>query len=56
MAKLYGNLKWKRYSKKLPGKERAQYFVKAQPQSTMAFEDFISHMAQHNSPYSRGVI
>lgn len=56
MAKLYGNLKWKRYSKKLPGKERAQYFVKSQPQGTMEFEDFISHMAQHNSPYSRGVI
>lgn len=33
-----------------------KWYARAVPDRTVEFEDFVSHMAAHNSPYSRGVI
>lgn len=33
-----------------------KWYARAVQDRTVEFEDFVSHMAEHNSPYSRGVI
>lgn len=33
-----------------------RWYAKAVQDRTVEFEDFVTHMSEHNSPYSRGVI
>ena len=53
-----GTIKYKIISRKNPQEPDGapQYYAKAVQDRTMEFEDFVSHMSDHNSPYSRGVI
>ena len=53
-----GTLKYKIYPKKnnqIPGEEE-KYYARAVQDRTVEFEDLVTHMSEHNSPYSRGVI
>ena len=56
MAKL-GTLKYKKYkeARKNLGTE-GKWYAKAVQDRTVDFEDFVTHISEHNSPYSRGVI
>lgn len=36
--------------------EQEKWYGRAAGDGTVEFEDFITHMSEHNSPYSRGVI
>ena len=53
-----GTIKYKIISRKNPQEPDGApvYYAKAVQDRTMEFEDFVSHMSDHNSPYSRGVI
>ena len=33
-----------------------KWYIRAVQDRTLTFDDFVQHMADHNSPYSRGVI
>ena len=33
-----------------------KWYIRAVQDRTLSFDDFVQHMADHNSPYSRGVI
>ena len=35
---------------------KKKYYATAVQDRTMEFEDFVSHVAEHNSPYSRGTV
>ena len=56
MAK--GILKYRLYQRenKENPEEDAKWYARSAPDRTMDFEDLVSHMSEHNSPYSRGVI
>ena len=53
-----GTIKYKIISRKNPQEPDGApvYYAKAVQDRTMEFEDFVSHMSDHNSPFSRGVI
>ena len=53
-----GTLKYRRYAAKQPQKpqEAAKWYARAVQDRTVEFEDFVTHISEHNSPYSRGVI
>lgn len=36
--------------------EQEKWYGRAAQDGTVEFEDFVTHMSEHNSPYSRGVI
>ena len=57
MAK--GTLKYRKVSRTpMVGKDAGQkkYYATAVQDRTMEFEDFVTHIAEHNSPYSRGTV
>ena len=35
---------------------KKKYYATAVQDRTMEFEDFVTHIAEHNSPYSRGTV
>ena len=54
-----GTLKYRKVSRtpqvgKDAGKKK--YYATAVQDRTMEFEDFVTHIAEHNSPYSRGTV
>lgn len=51
-----GTLKYRKYQEKRAGDFKDKWYAKAVQDRTMEFEDFVTHMSEHNSPYSRGVI
>ncbi|MBP3518399.1 MAG: DNA-binding protein [Parabacteroides sp.] len=58
-----GTLKFKKVQMKTRVKnaegnyvEQQKWYGRAAQDGTVGFEDFITHMSEHNSPYSRGVI
>lgn len=53
-----GTLKYRLSQIKNPIDEFAtpKWYARAVQDRTVEFEDFVTHMAEHNSPYSRGVI
>lgn len=58
-----GILKFKKVSMKTRAKnaegnyvEQTKWYGRTAPDRTVEFEDFVTHMSEHNSPYSRGVI
>ncbi len=53
-----GTLKFKLVQVKNPREPDAprKWYARAVQDRTVEFDDFVSHMAAHNSPYSRGVI
>ncbi len=53
-----GTLKYRIYPMKDSRKpdEDAKFYARAVQDRTVDFEALVSHMAEHNSPYSRGVI
>lgn len=36
--------------------EQTKWYGRSTPTGMVEFEDFVTHMSEHNSPYSRGVI
>ncbi len=58
MATTTGTLKYRLAQVKNPQKpsEAQKWYARAVQDRTVEFEDFVTHMAEHNSPYSRGVI
>lgn len=58
MGTSVGTIKYKVVARKSPSEPDAAltYYAKAVQDRMVEFEDFVSHMADHNSPYSRGVI
>ena len=58
MATTTGTLKYRLAQVKNPQKpaEAQKWYARAVQDRTVGFEDFVTHMAEHNSPYSRGVI
>ena len=56
MAK--GILKYKMVTRRHPQNksEQPKWYAKAVQDRTIDFEDLVTHMSEHNSPYSRGVI
>ena len=56
MAK--GILKYKMVTRLNPQNksEQPKWYAKAVQDRTISFEDLVTHMSEHNSPYSRGVI
>jgi predicted histone-like DNA-binding protein len=52
-----GTLKYRLYKdNRAKSATKGQFFARAVQDRTVDFEAFVSHMAGHNSPYSRGVI
>ena len=53
-----GTLKYRRYAAKSPQDPdgAAKWYARAVQDRTVEFEDFVTHISEHNSPYSRGVI
>ena len=54
-----GILKYKKYQKKennLDPNSEPLFYARAVQMRTIEFEDLVTHMSEHNSPYSRGVI
>ena len=51
-----GTLKYSKYQENRAGDFKGKWYGKAVQDRTMDFEDFVTHMSEHNSPYSRGVI
>lgn len=58
-----GTLKFKKVQMKTRTKdaegkfvEQEKWYGRAATDGTVEFEDFVTHMSEHNSPYSRGVI
>lgn len=58
-----GTLKFKKIEMKTRAKneageyvEQTKWYGRAAADGTVEFEDFVTHMSEHNSPYSRGVI
>ena len=55
-----GTLKYRRYAAKSPQDPDApaKWYARAVQDRTVTveFEDFVTHISEHNSPYSRGVI
>ncbi len=53
-----GTLKYKIYPKKDPNRpdEDEKFYARAVQDRTVDFDALVNHMAEHNSPYSRGVI
>ena len=53
-----GILKYRRYAAKSPQDPDApaKWYARAVQDRTVEFEDFVTHISEHNSPYSRGVI
>ncbi|WP_462395569.1 HU family DNA-binding protein [Phocaeicola plebeius] len=39
-----------------PETPETRWYARAVQDRTIDFEDFVTHMSEHNSPYSRGVI
>ena len=56
MAK--GILKYKMVTRLNPQNksEQPKWYAKSVQDRTISFEDLVTHMSEHNSPYSRGVI
>ena len=56
MAK--GILKYKMVTRRHPQnkEEQPKWYAKSVQDRTIDFEDLVTHMSEHNSPYSRGVI
>ena len=54
-----GVLKYRKYQKKensLDPNSEPLFYARAVQDRTVEFEDLVTHMSEHNSPYSRGVI
>ena len=53
-----GTLKYRRYAAKSPQDPDgvSKWYARAVQDRTVEFEDFVTHISEHNSPYSRGVI
>lgn len=51
-----GTLKFRKYQEKRAGAFKDKWYGKAVQDRMVDFEDFVTHMSEHNSPYSRGVI
>lgn len=51
-----GTLKFRKYQEKRTGDFKDKWYGKAVQDRMVEFEDFVTHMSEHNSPYSRGVI
>ena len=53
-----GILKYKKVTRINPNDKEAEpkWYAKAVQDRTMDFEQLVTHMSEHNSPYSRGVI
>lgn len=51
-----GTLKYRKYQENRPGAFKGKWYGKAVHDRTVDFEDFVTHMSEHNLPYSRGVI
>lgn len=51
-----GTLKFRKYQEKRAGDFKDKWYGKAVQDRMVEFEDFVTHMSEHNSPYSRGVI
>ena len=51
-----GTIKYKLYQANRQDEYNGKWYAKAVQDRTVDFEDFVSHLAAHNSPYSRGVI
>lgn len=52
-------MKYRKYQKKensLDPNSEPMFYARAVPDRTVEFEDLVTHMSEHNSPYSRGVI
>lgn len=58
MATTNGVLKYRLVEMKDPIDAEAskKWYARAVQDRTVDFEDFVTHMSEHNSPYSRGVI
>ena len=58
MATTIGTLKYRLMQMKNPQTPDGpkKWYARAVQDRTVEFEDFVTHMAEHNSPYSRGVI
>lgn len=57
MATSIGTLKYRRYQNKIKNSDfYLKWYARAVQDRTVDFEDFVTHMSEHNSPYSRGVI
>ncbi|MDO4159275.1 MAG: DNA-binding protein [Prevotellaceae bacterium] len=57
MATTTGTLKFRKYQNTNAQSSFAgKWYAKAVQDRSVSFEEFITHMAEHNSPYSRGVI
>lgn len=56
MANTYSLIKYQVYRLKPQGSDIYQYFARASAPDLVEFDQFVSHMSRHNSPYSRGVI
>lgn len=51
-----GILKYRKYQEQREGTTKGKWYGRAVQDRTVEFEDFVTHMSEHNSPYSRGVI
>ncbi len=51
-----GTLKYKIYKSSETGVCQGKYYARAVQDRTLDFNEFVTHIADHNSPYSRGVI
>ncbi len=51
-----GILKYRKYQGKVPATGEMKWYVRAVQDRTVEFGDLVSHISEHGSPYSRGVI
>ncbi len=51
-----GKLKYIKHQIRLPRSGAAKWYVKAVHDRTVEFDDFVTLISEHSSPYSRGVI
>lgn len=51
-----GVLKYRKYQEQREGLTKGKWYAKAVQDRTVDFEDFVTHMSEHNSPFSRGMI
>ena len=57
MANTIGTLKYKKYQDtRSNSNHNGEWYARVVQDRTVEFEDFVTHMSQHNTPFSRGVI
>ncbi|MDO4160815.1 MAG: DNA-binding protein [Prevotellaceae bacterium] len=57
MATITGTLKYRKYKNtNAQSTFNGKWYAKAVQDRTVSFDEFVKHMSEHNSPYSRGVI